>query len=83
MKTFKEFLAEQLQEAKLPTDTKSVEIRTYEKELRKLSLKDLRAQISSNKQRIVDVSGFDKAGAVYDLLSSKYSEKDITAAFGG
>jgi hypothetical protein len=49
--------------------------------LKKLSLKELRAMIKL-RRKVVDVSGYDKQGAISYLLRSRYGNKDVAAAMG-
>ena len=49
--------------------------------LKKSSLKELRAMIKL-RRKVVDVSGYDKQGAISYLLRSRYGNKDVAAALG-
>ena len=50
-------------------------------ELKKKSIKELR-DIIKRIHRVVDVSGYDKQGAISDILRSKHGNKKVAAAMG-
>jgi len=50
-------------------------------ELKKKSVKELRDMIKGSR-RVVDVSGYDKHGAISDILRSRHGNKKVAAAMG-
>jgi hypothetical protein len=49
-------------------------------QLKKLSVKELR-NIAAQNHRVVDKSGWDKAGAIADILRNKHGDKKIDKVF--
>jgi len=69
---------EKLDEAKL--DKSSPIYKDYEA-LKKKSIADLRNIIGRN-HRVVDLKGYDKAGAIRQVLDDRYGERKVDAFFG-
>lgn len=61
-------------------DKSSPIYKEYE-ELKKLPIKSLRNKLSLT-HKIVDLNGYDKEGAISQILRDKHGDKKVDAAFG-
>jgi nicotinic acid mononucleotide adenylyltransferase len=60
---------------------KSSDVYKHYTELKKKSVKELRDTIKGSR-KVVDVSGYDKHGAISDILRSRHGNKKVAAAMG-